>query len=382
MIDVISAADLRLLAEADDGYCVSMFLPTHRSGSETAQDPIRLKNSLTRALSEMETLGARRGDAERLLAPVTALEQDSGFWAHAELGLAVFAGPRVTRLFRLPIPIEELVVVADRFHIRPLLPLVAAGEVFHVLALSPKHVRLLHGSRFGVNEMALGDIPATQAEVLRFSDREAQLQSHAAGRVGTGGVTATFHGQGAGKDTHDSDLDQFLVAVDAGLRKMLAGDHPPVVLAGVADTLSRYRNLSKYPNLVEASIEGSVQPLTAAELHERAWPLVEAVFDQRQQRARHAFSDGLGHSTNTVTDTVRAALEGRVATLFVPLGVHRWGRLDTAAGMVEDHQERRPGDRDLLDVAAMETLANGGEVFAVEEADVPGEGPLAALLRY
>lgn len=381
MIDVISGEDLGHLAEADDSYCVSMFFPTHRSGGETAQDPVRLKNSIARALGELEALGVRRAQAERLLAPAAALEHNSGFWAHTDLGLAVFANQHGMRLFRLPVPVAELVVVADRFHLKPLLPVVATGEVFYVLALSAKQVRLLYGSRFGVSELALGDIPASLAAALWFADRESQLQSHAAGRAGTGDVTATFHGQGAGKDHRGNDLDQFLAAVDAGVRRILADGHAPLVLAGVSDTVARYRNLSKYTQLVDASIEGNVQQLSPTELHDRAWPLVEPVFNQSQRRARDAFTADHGHSLHTLPEVVSAARDGRVAALFVPLGVHRWGRIETDR-IVEEHDEHQPGDQDLFDVVAIETLAKGGDVFAVAESSVPGPGPLAAVLRF
>ena len=49
MIDFISIDDLRKLAEATDRYCVSIYLPTHATGNEMAQDPIRFKNLLAEA---------------------------------------------------------------------------------------------------------------------------------------------------------------------------------------------------------------------------------------------------------------------------------------------------------------------------------------------
>ena len=39
-----------------------------------------------------------------------------------------------------------------------------------------------------------------------------------------------------------------------------------------------------------------------------------------------------------------------------------------------------PGDRDLLDLAATQTLLMGGTVFVVD--DVPGGGEVAAVVRY
>lgn len=382
MIDVISGPDLRRLVEFHDGYCVSIYIPTHRVRGETAQDPIRLKNSLTRAVGELEALGVRRAEAERLLASATALEDNKEFWTHLDLGLAVFISGDGTKVYRLPAAVEELVVVAERFHLQPLLPVVSTGEIFYLLVVSANEIRLLRGSRFGVSELALGDIPASLAEALWFVDREAQLQRHTAGRVGTGDVTATFHGHGAGKDTREIDLDRFLAAVDTGVRQVLADGHAPLVLAGVADTVSHYRRMSKYPHLVQRSIEGSAEGLSPAELHDRAWPLVEPVFKKGQEDARDAFLADPQRAVDTISEALVAAKEGRVAALFVPLGVHCWGRFETDRQVTEVHDERQPGDRDLFDVVAVETLTSRGDVFVVDETSVPGDGSVAALLRF
>jgi hypothetical protein len=49
---------------------------------------------------------------------------------------------------------------------------------------------------------------------------------------------------------------------------------------------------------------------------------------------------------------------------------------------VEIHSERQPGDEDLLNVAAIHAMFNGAKVYAVESDEMPGGGPLAAVLRY
>lgn len=382
MIDVISGKDLLRLVEFRDGYCVSLYLPTHRMGGETAQDPIRFKNALTRTRTELKKLGVRPAEVDRLLAPAAELENNRTFWAHVDMGLGVFIGRDGTSVYRLPATVEELVVVADRFHLKPLLPAVTTGEVFYVLVISINTVRLLSGSRFSVTELALRDIPASLAEALWFDDREAQLQSHAAGRIGTGDVTATFHGQGAAKDTREVDLHQFLAAVDAGVRQIVADTDAPIVLAGVADTVAHYRHLSRYPRLVEEAIQGSVERLTPAELHEQAWPLVEPLFKESEGNARDALLNQLNRSVGNLPEALAAARQGRVAALFVPLGTHCWGSFDADEHSIEVHDERLPGDRDLFDVAAIETLAHRGDVFVVDRTGVPGDGPVAALLRF
>jgi len=46
------------------------------------------------------------------------------------------------------------------------------------------------------------------------------------------------------------------------------------------------------------------------------------------------------------------------------------------------HQESKPGEDDLIDFAAVHTLMNDGQVYAVEADAVPGGGSVAAVFRY
>jgi len=79
---------------------------------------------------------------------------------------------------------------------------------------------------------------------------------------------------------------------------------------------------------------------------------------------------------------VPAAYHARVDVLFVAVGVQRWGRFDPNTGQVHVRETAEPGDEDLLDFAAIHSILNGGTVYAVAPANVPGAAPVAATFRY
>ena len=60
----------------------------------------------------------------------------------------------------------------------------------------------------------------------------------------------------------------------------------------------------------------------------------------------------------------------------------QWGIFDPVSNIVHVHKEARFNDDDLLDVAATQTLLHGGTVYAVDRAQMPDEGLLAAVFRY
>ncbi|MBK5254980.1 MAG: hypothetical protein JJE39_03015, partial [Vicinamibacteria bacterium] len=129
--------------------CLSLYQPTHRRHPENQQDPIRFRNLLKR----LETSLRQRypaADAEALLEPFEALGRDADFWNHAQDGLAVLGGPGLFRAVRLPEPVNELVVVADSFHTKPLRRLLQSADRYQVLGLSLGAVRLFEGNRHGL----------------------------------------------------------------------------------------------------------------------------------------------------------------------------------------------------------------------------------------
>jgi hypothetical protein len=49
---------------------------------------------------------------------------------------------------------------------------------------------------------------------------------------------------------------------------------------------------------------------------------------------------------------------------------------------LEEHADEQPGDEELLDLAAMQTITHRGVVYGVKPEDVPGGQLLAAVYRF
>jgi hypothetical protein len=387
---ILARDDLRTLIRKREGLCVSIYMPTHRAGREVQQDPIRLKNLLGNALDRMVTGGVRTPEARELLEPADKLLHDGIFWQHQSDGLALFVSPEMFHHYRLPFDFEELVVVTDRFHIKPLLPLLSGDGRFYVLALSQNEVRLLQGTRYSVSEVDLEDVPESLAEALRYNDPEKRLQFHTGTRTpgGKGERPAIFHGHGiASADDPKDYILRYFHQVARGLRDLLRDEQAPLVLAGVDYLLPIYQEANSYPHLVvDEGIERNPEEMSAEELHKHAWAIVHPLFlsAQKEAAARYRQLAGAGseQASSDLKEVIPAAYHGRVETLFVAVGLQQWGAFDPDTNAVHLHERAEPGDEDLLDFAAIHTLSNGGSVYAVEPKKVPDDAPLAAVFRY
>jgi len=221
---------LKQLVERQKGACVSLYMPTHRTAAETQQDQIRFKNLLGEAEKDLSDAYPKE---QELLEPARGLLDDNPFWQHQGDGLAVFLSPGKFHYFRLPISLEELVVVGERWHLKPLISLLSGDGRFYVLALSQGEVRLFQCTRYSVGEVALEGIPGSMAEALKYDDPERQMQFRTAAPTGTGKRAALFHGHGVGTDDSKDSILRYFRQIDKGLRTLLGEERSPLVLAGV-----------------------------------------------------------------------------------------------------------------------------------------------------
>ena len=380
MLDIVTQTTLEELMEVSGPRCISFYLTTHSSGPGVTEGAIRLRNLVAEAGRELERQGVGATTRRELLAPAESLIEDASFWEHTERALAVFLDSGRLRRFRLRAPVDDAVMVSDRFWIAPLLPFVATRDRFHVLALSQNEVRVVECVHDTAEALDLGGIPASLDEALRLDDRESQLHSHGADQVGRGDVSAQFHGQGGAGEFDDVDQERFLHAVDRGLKDLLGGDSDPLVLAGVDEIVSRFKKVSHHRRIVDAHLGGNPEGTSAELLCARGTPLVTAQFGA-QLDALRLFEESHALRAESVAELVESSAAGRVAHLFVRTGSRHWGTA-SAGGEVTEHAAREDGDVDLIDVIARATLAHGGQVFALEASEMPSDVPLAGVLRY
>jgi hypothetical protein len=145
-----------------------------------------------------------------------------------------------------------------------------------------------------------------------------------------------------------------------------------------------YRDLSGHQNILERGVVGNPDELSLTHLHREAWASVEPTLRAERAEAAEVFANvsGTDRASENLEEIVLAAIDGRIATLFVALGEQVWGALDSEIRRLEQRAECQPGDHDLLDLAAVQSLMRGATIYAVPPDDVPGAGLVAAVFRY
>lgn len=389
---ILSIDELKTLIEHPHSPCVSLYMPMQKAGPEIRQNPIRFKNLIREAEERLDAMGIRHTEAINFLQPAMELDT-TDFWEHQDRGLAIFISSQVFRYYHLPMECQELVVVSDRFHLKPLLHLTNNDGKFYVLALSQKDAKFFEGTRSGLNEVEVENMPKSIDEALLYDETAKEGQFRIATPKGstsnpfTRSQPGAFHGQGSpDRDQHQEAILQYFHAIDAALHEKLRNRKAPLILAGVEYLHPIYREANSYPHLLEEGITRRPELFQAEELHAEAWPIVEPLFQQSQQDAMELYQqlagEDTGKASSDLKEIISAAYYQRIDSLFVPVGQQIWGEFDSDSMAVDLHPEPQPNDEDMLDFAAIHTLLNGGTVYVVKPEQMPNDASAAAIFRY
>jgi len=168
---MLKKQNLIKMAETRSEWCVSVYMPL---GATQAKDKRRrLKKIMLDAENKLHRLEAAPFQIARTLGPVEMILEHPGFWENRTEGIAAFFTPESFAWYSLDYTFDELVVVTDRFHLKPLLRSASENGRFYLLALSETQIRLFEAFEGGINEVYVKGIPRNLACFLNPGDDEA-----------------------------------------------------------------------------------------------------------------------------------------------------------------------------------------------------------------
>ena len=378
----LALADLKELANTGQP-CVTLYMPLESSPNTSRVDGLRLKSVVRQAEQKLTESWPELSKAQirDLIQPLQSLDGDNAGWGGEGGSLVVLRSPGTFRAFEVRKELDDTAVVGGSFHVFPLIDAINVSEqMFYLLALSQKHVRLLRCTPTSSELVPLPEGTPTSLEEWLNT----RSTNHAPERDG---VSSDSEGRTEGNFTSASDRDNkdqhianFFRAVNQGVSEILRNQTAPLVLCGVEYERVIYTQNNTYLALFEQGVQGSPESLKGGEMHARAFDVVQEYFTRPAKKALQSW-EKLGGSTRVVTgfaDIVKAAFEARIAHLFAVDGAQTMGVFDRATMQmcVQGRQE------DLVNAAALQTLAFGGDVFILKPEDMPGGGQMNAILRF
>lgn len=368
-VDVPTQQEIKALNRRRADACVSIYLPTTPLTQHVVMSHTALGNLSKKAFGQLEEAGFDKRRLALMRERMTDLLDDNAFWRLQANSLAVLVTPDDIRTFRLANKLQESVEVSDRFHLKPLLRAVAFPHTAFVLAISENATRLIEVSAdHEPREVSVSGLPKGAADAVNKSTLNSRGPL---GRI-------------QGSEGQKVRLAQYARIVDAATRPILAGLNVPLVLAASEPLASIYRSVNSYPGLLDQGLLRTDDRTNNDDLAAAAMPVLAGRYAEQLEDVRRLFEErvGSGRAATDLADVARAATFGAIDTLLVDIDAAMPGTIDEQSGVLAFAENAGPSQYDVLDEIAGRAISSGAKVHAVRRQDIPGGGPVAAILRY
>lgn len=376
------------LGGSRQGPCVTVYTPLETAGTETRQNEIRISNQASEAAEMFERSGLKADEAKKIVLPLTEIatqmEDPSG---QRYPGLVSFLSPEESEVFASPLRFEERTIGGSRFITRHLLPMLDAPQVVYTLALSLGEAKLYEMTRETQEDISPKEMPGSLQALEAFEDPEKSIQQHS---PDSGGDATVFHGHGGAKDSGDQLEEDYIRAVAEAVNTFLESRNGPLLIASTEELQAQYLQFNRYKDVIEDGLTGNFEHRSPAQLRDDAWEVMDARTGDRATEIRERFLNFASSAPDSVVrgvlPIVSLAYQGRVSELLFPETLQTSGLFDAETGEAEEVHEGVDDALvdDLVDLAAVLALQNGGEVHAVPDPN-NGDGGLpqemVAVLR-
>lgn len=350
--------NLKNLAERQEDILVSIYLPTHRTTSESKQDKIRYKNLLNEAYDMVVDSGFSV-NPDKLLEKAREALDDTTFWNEATEGLAVLIDSESTEFIRLTGETPKKVTVGNRFYLLPLINYYELPNDYYLLDVSRDRFNVYEAGAQGVQEMDTEDIYNRFDELFPDKDIETNIQP-------TRGGESSFHGHTAKSEVNEKETEKFLRYLSDELDNFFKAKGSPIILFGTTEVVSQFKEIAKNSDLdIFATIEKPLGSMNQSEvfktLREKLLPKYVEKIDERIEGLKTEIANDRG--TDNASRIDQDAKTGRIDSLFISMDY-------------DDIDEK-----EINDIVA-NVIINGGEVVVVDEDKSDFDLGIGATYRY
>ena len=365
------------IIKLEKGPFISIYLPTHREKPDSMQDATRLKN----LIKEVEkTLKEEYKDAnsEAILKPIKEIEGDNLFWNQSKEGLAILANEDKCIVYRLPQTVDELAVVADSFHIKPLIRVYQSADRYNILTLNRTSFKLYQGDRYGFEEVKIDEsIPTSLEDVLGTDFTKNNLAS---GRgPGTG-----LHGLEDKQGEVDKDTEKYFRYVDKFVTENYSNPTKlPLILVTLSEHQGIFRGITNNSHLLKEAINIDPEALNKEQLKKHVWETLEPLYIEKTKKLVDKFENARAQfkGSDDVAEIGRASTEGKIGTLLIEAGRIIKGEI-LEDGKLKLNADSDNTNEDVLDDISEAVFRDGGEVIVLPKERMPSTTGAAAIFRY
>lgn len=365
---LLQANDLKTLARCE-GPCITIQIPEFHPGAGNGSRRALLRQLAQKALEDLRKFNPSREAGEVESAIQSAMDRltDGG-----GPGMTAFFAPGHESLFLTP-GVHEMVSVGTHLSLAPLAAAAAAPAEVYALGISRKIVRIWKVNGAGAAQLPLpASVPVSLDAAGAFDKPDHDLENRSASGSGTGLMKGVRFGTMSDHDAEGEYMHKFMTLIYKGVHELVKS--APLFLVGVREDLNVMRRAAGQNGILPTEWHTNPEHCSDDEIKQKTQQAaVESSYQASADRLKNLQEQDTRYLDNP-SEVFQAAHEGRVHRLFIAEQAPPVESAPPEAGLF-------PGEN-LLNAAAVETLKNGGDVFALRGTTLPTGGTVAAVLRY
>lgn len=344
-MDELLSKDFNSLIEAKGGPMVSLYISREQGMLDTRQLNEKWREALFRVediLLKIHTRTYIKNFLEPLYHQNLLAECET-----IDRGLIVFYSAHFQAYVRVQSDISDLVIVADTFHVKPLLRIKNHEKGFILVTVSLKQISVFAELNGRLSKMKDIDNPALEIDVDSDTNKYPRQSNH-----------------------------EFFSHVAIEVNRLINGMKMPILLAGVKDHVGHMKKYMNNPFVLDQFIFGSVERIKINELRYKAYQYILPYYHKKDREDVEEFYKALKQKdvVTFIEDIAVSAVAGKVKKLFVVENRQIWGRVNKKTGDVFiSTQQNNAKEDDVLDDICQIVLLKHGEVVVLQDAeDVKG----------
>lgn len=339
---------------------LTIILQTHRTLPDNEKDPIVLKNLVKEVESRL------RADYEKtfvndMMTRINSLA-DGINHRHNKESLIMFVNENISELVRLPITVENRVVVDKTFATRDLIRALHRETAYYVLVLSRDKAKLIEAFNDKViNEFEVG-FPIVNKDLNPAQRSEAAIGSRQTNLV-----------------------REFFNRVDKQLNEVQKKNPLPVIICTEESNYPEYLKIADRKEMIAGELSGNRMNEKAHHIVEAVWPIMKKLNTEKNNQ-RLAELKAAVNSKNFFTDFNEiwlAIKEGKGKTLFVKQGYFQPAKLENNhIELISPENAERANIDDIIDEMMEKNLQFNGDAVFVNGDELKKFNGLALVTGY
>lgn len=354
--------DLKKFAENVSENCVSIILNTHRTSPDNKKDSINLKNLVKEAENRLLADESKR-DAQFLIKRVRELEAKIDHSKNLE-SLVIFVNEEVAEYTRLPISVEDRVIIDETFATRDIVRALRTNTNYLVLVLSRQKVRLIEA----INDKVVREIgkPFPIENTKLYSTNRAE-QSNA---------------------TRQTNLvAEFFNRIDKEVNKLRKENPIPVLICSEESNYNEYLKIADERNSIfDTYLNQNRIEQKAHHIIEEAWKIVKEYTENKNKLRKEELKKavGTGLFLADVNEIWKAANQSKIQTLFIEENLFQPGYMseEKITFVPEEERTKKGVVDDIYDEIIEKVLEMNADVVFLPKDELKDFAGIGASLKY